>query len=137
MGHVGEDPKITSLNDNTRCANFSLATSERWKDKASGEMKSITEWHRISVFNQNLVSVIEQYLKKGDPVHVEGEIRSRKYTNKEGREVTLTEILLKSFKGELILLKEKGDSAQEPTRKTKPRVYEAPFYDELNDDIPF
>lgn len=135
LGHVGDDPKITSLNDNTRCANFSLATTERWKDKVSGEMRSATEWHRIVVFNQPLVNVVEEYVKKGDAVYLEGELKSRKYTNKEGKEINLMEIILKSYKGELIVLNAKGEAEEKPVQKSYGKAYQAK--DDLNDDIPF
>lgn len=112
LGNVGRDPEIRSTQDGSRVANLSIATSESWKDKGSGERRERTEWHRIAIFNPHLVDVAEKYLKKGDKVYLEGAFQSRKWTDKDGQERYTTEIVLQKFRGELVLLGGKsGDEA--------------------------
>jgi single-strand DNA-binding protein len=108
IGRVGKDPEIRSFNSGDRVANFSIATSEKWKDKATGEKKEKTEWHNIAVFNENLVKVVESYVKKGSMIYVEGQLSTRKY-QKNGEDRYITEIVLRQFKGELTLLESKGE----------------------------
>jgi single-strand DNA-binding protein len=103
IGNLGRDPEIRTFQNGGRVANFSIATSESWKDKQSGERKERTEWHRISVLNENLVGVVERYVKKGSKVYIEGQLETRKY-EKDGREVYTTEVVLRPFRGELTLL---------------------------------
>lgn len=112
IGNVGKDPEIRALQSSDRVASFSLATSESWKDKATGERKSKTEWHRVSCFNQGLVGVIENYVKKGSKIYIEGQIETRKWADKDGVEKYSTEIILRPFKSELVLLDSKP-SAEE------------------------
>ncbi|HEX4111871.1 MAG TPA: single-stranded DNA-binding protein [Stellaceae bacterium] len=119
IGNLGKDPEIRSTNDGTKIANFTLATSENWRDKASGERRERTEWHRVAVFNDRLVDVIEKYLKKGAKVYVEGALQTRKWTDKEGQERYTTEVVLQRFRGELTMLDSRGggsggDYAEEP-----------------------
>ncbi len=108
VGNLGKDPEIRSTNDGTKIANFTLATSENWRDKASGERRERTEWHRVAVFNDRLVEVIEKYLKKGAKVYVEGALQTRKWTDKEGQERYTTEVVLQRFRGELTMLDSRG-----------------------------
>lgn len=107
IGNVGDDPDIQLLQGNKTVANFSLATSESWKDKNTGEKKERTEWHRIVVWNEGLVDVIEKYVKKGSKLFIEGEIQTRKWQDKDGNDRYSTEIVLTGFGGKLVLL---GDS---------------------------
>ena len=86
VGNLGRDPEIRSMPNGDRVANLSLATSESWKDKSSGERKEKTEWHRVSIFNDNIVKVAESYLKKGSTVYIEGQLETRKWTDKDGVE---------------------------------------------------
>jgi single-strand DNA-binding protein len=111
IGHLGKDPEIRSFQNGGRAANFSVATSESWKDKESGEKKERTEWHRISILSDGLVSVAEKYLKKGSKVYVEGKLETRKWTDRDGVERYSTEIVLRPYSGELILLDRKDDMA--------------------------
>jgi single-strand DNA-binding protein len=104
IGNIGRDPEIRSTNDGTRVANMSVATSESWKDKASGERKERTEWHRVVVFNDRLVEIIEKYLKKGSKVYLEGTLQTRKWTDKDNQERYTTEVVLGKFRGELTML---------------------------------
>ena len=108
VGNLGRDPEIRSTQDGTRVANFSVATSERWNDRASGERKEKTEWHRVVVFNDRLVDVIEKYLKKGAKVYLEGQLQTRKYTDKDGVEKYSTEVVLQGFNSALTMLDTRG-----------------------------
>jgi single-strand DNA-binding protein len=108
IGNVGKDPEIRSTNDGTRIANFTLATSETWRDKASGERKERTEWHRIVIFNDRLTDVVEKYVKKGAKLYIEGALQTRKWTDKEGQERYTTEVVLQRFRGELTMLDSRG-----------------------------
>jgi single-strand DNA-binding protein len=109
VGNLGRDPEIRTLNSGDRVASFSIATSETWRDRATGERREKTEWHRISIFNDNLVKVCESYLRKGSKVYVEGALQTRKYTDAAGVEKQATEIVLQKFRGELTMLDGRGD----------------------------
>ncbi len=103
IGNLGKDPEVRSFPNGGRVANFSVATSESWKDKASGERKERTEWHRVSILNEALVGIAEKYLKKGSKVYIEGQLETRKY-EKDGRDVYTTEVVLRPFNGNLTML---------------------------------
>jgi single-strand DNA-binding protein len=109
VGNLGRDPEIRSTQDGLRIANLSVATSESWRDKNSGERKEKTEWHRVVIFNENLVKVAEQYLKKGSKIYVEGALQTRKWTDQAGIEKYSTEIVLQRFRGELTMLDGRGE----------------------------
>jgi single-strand DNA-binding protein len=104
IGHLGADPEIRATTAGKKVATFSVATSERWRDKASGERREKTEWHRVVVFNENIVGVVEKYLKKGSAVYLEGQLGTRKWTDQAGTERYTTEIVLSAFRAELVLL---------------------------------
>lgn len=104
VGNLGKDPEVRSFPNGGRVANFSIATSESWKDKATGEKKERTEWHRISVTNDALVGVVERYLTKGAKVYIEGQLETRKWTDKDGAEKYTTEVVLRPYRGELTML---------------------------------
>ncbi|MBS4045365.1 MAG: single-stranded DNA-binding protein [Alphaproteobacteria bacterium] len=104
VGNLGRDPEIRSMQSGEEIAQLSLATSETWKDKASGERKERTEWHRVVIFNENLVKVAKSYLKKGSKVYIEGSLQTRKWTDKDGAEKYTTEVVLQRFRGELTML---------------------------------
>jgi single-strand DNA-binding protein len=108
VGNLGRDPEIRTFQNGGRVASFSVATSESWKDKATGERKERTEWHRISVLNENLVGVVEKFIKKGSKVYIEGQLETRKYTDKDGVEKYTTEVVLRPFRGEITMLDSKG-----------------------------
>ncbi|PZQ48855.1 MAG: single-stranded DNA-binding protein [Micavibrio aeruginosavorus] len=107
IGNIGNDPEVKSMQSGDKVCNFSVATSESWKDKASGERKERTEWHRVVVFNQGLINVCENYLKKGMKVYVEGQVETRNY-EKDGQKIYTTEIVLRPFRGEITMLDSKG-----------------------------
>jgi single-strand DNA-binding protein len=104
VGNLGRDPEIRSTNDGTRIANLALATSETWRDRNSGERKEKTEWHRVVIFNERLVEVVEKYVKKGSKLYIEGALQTRKWTDNQGQERYSTEIVLQRFRGELTML---------------------------------
>src|SRR5579859_2157613 len=109
VGNLGADPEIRSLTSGDRVANLRIATSETWRDRSSGERKEKTEWHRVVVFNENIVKVCEQYLRKGAKIYVEGSIQTRKWSDQSGVEKYSTEIVLQKFRGELTMLDGRGD----------------------------
>ena len=108
IGNLGRDPEIRTTQDGTKVANLSLATSEQWRDKSSGERREKTEWHRVVVFNDRLVDVIEKYLKKGATIYIEGALQTRKWTDQSGAEKYTTEIVLQKYRGELTMLGGRG-----------------------------
>lgn len=136
VGNLGRDPEIRTLNSGDRVANLTVATSETWRDKMSGERKEKTEWHRVVIFNDNLAKIAEQYLRKGSTVYLEGSLQTRKWTDQQGVEKYSTEVVLQKFRGELTLLGGKADSGsddyQAPAQHKQP---EQSF--ELDDEIPF
>ena len=131
IGNLGNDPDI--LNDG-KIAKFSLATSESWKDKASGERKTKTEWHNIVVFNEGLVGVVQQYVKKGSKIYVEGQLQTRKWEDKDGVTKYTTEIVLQNFNGTLTMLGENNSSQASSTSSNAPSTNTST---EIDDDIPF
>jgi single-strand DNA-binding protein len=111
IGNLGKDPEIRTLGSGDRVANLRIATSETWRDKSSGERKEKTEWHQVVIFNENIVKVAENYLRKGSTVYVEGALQTRKYNDAAGVEKYSTEIVLQRFRGELTMLGGRGDGA--------------------------
>ena len=111
IGNLGKDPEIRTLGSGDRVANLRLATTETWRDKATGERKEKTEWHSVVIFNDNIVKVVEQYVKKGSSVYVEGALQTRKWTDQQGAEKYTTEIVIQRFNGQLTMLGGRGDSA--------------------------
>ena len=108
VGNLGRDPESRTMQSGSKVVNFSIATSETWTDRASGERKEKTQWHRIVIFNERLADVAERYLKKGAKVYIEGALESRKYTDQSGAERETTEVVLKAFRGELVMLDGRG-----------------------------
>ena len=108
VGNVGRDPEIRSTQDGTKVANLSLATSENWRDKNTGERKERTEWHRIVIFNERLADVVEKYVKKGAKLYIEGALQTRKWTDNTGAEKYTTEVVLQRFRGDLTMLDSRG-----------------------------
>lgn len=104
VGNLGKDPEVRTFQNGGRVAHLTVATSESWKDKSSGEKKERTEWHRVSIMNENLVGVAERYLKKGAKVYIEGQLETRKYQDKDGHDRYTTEVVLRPYRGELTML---------------------------------
>jgi len=108
VGRLGRDPEVRSFQNGGKVVNLRLATSENWKDKATGERKERTEWHSVAIFNENLGRIAEQYLKKGSNVYVEGQLETRKWQDQAGQDRYSTEVVLRQFRGELTLLDSRG-----------------------------
>jgi single-strand DNA-binding protein len=108
IGNLGRDPEIRSTQDGLRICTLSVATSESWRDKASGERKERTEWHRVVIFNDKLVEIVEKYLKKGAKIYIEGALQTRKWTDNSGQERYTTEVVLQRYRGELTMLDGRG-----------------------------
>ena len=137
VGNLGRDPDVRRMTSGDPVVNLSLATSETWRDKASGERKERTEWHRVVIFNSNLAEVAEKYLRKGSKIYVEGQLQTRKYTDKDGVEKYSTEVVLQRFRGELVMLDTRGEGGGGGGRGG---VSEGPASfdrDEMDDEIPF
>ncbi len=111
VGNLGRDPEIRTTQDGMRVANFTLATSESWRDRASGERKERTEWHRIVIFNERLAEIAENYLRKGSKVYIEGQLQTRQWQDQQGQQRTTTEVVLTRFRGELTMLDGARDRA--------------------------
>ncbi len=109
IGNVGKDPEIRTAQDGSKLATFTLATSETWRDKQSGERKDRTEWHRVVIFNDKLADIAERYVKKGSRIFIEGQLQTRKWTDQSNVEKYTTEIVISRFKGELTLLDTKSE----------------------------
>jgi len=148
VGNLGADPEIRSLNSGDRVANLRIATSETWRDRTSGERKEKTEWHRVVIFNDNLVKVAENYLRKGAKVYIEGALQTRKWQDAQGQEKFSTEVVLQKFRGELTMLDGRGDNAGEGDGggysggfSSAPRAQGSgpreEFSADLDDEIPF
>lgn len=152
IGNLGKDPEVRRMGSGEPVVNLSVATSESWRDKQSGERREKTEWHRVVIFNESLAKVAEQYLRKGSKVYVEGQLQTRKWTDQQGVEKYSTEVVLQKFRGELTMLDGKGersegsfgasDYGEEPSFAggAKKRVAEGPresFSADMDDEIPF
>lgn len=152
IGNLGKDPEVRTMNNGGEVVSFSLATSENWNDKASGERKEKTEWHNIVIFNENLGRIAKQYLRKGSSVYVEGQLQTRKWTDQNGNDRYTTEVVLQRFRGELTLLggRESGGSGGGSSNWGEDRgaspfgggASKAPsggsaFDSDLDDDVPF
>jgi single-strand DNA-binding protein len=141
VGNLGKDPEVRRMTSGDAVVNLSIATSESWRDKASGERKEKTEWHRVVIFNKNLAEIAEKYLRKGAKVYVEGQLQTRKWTDKDGAEKYSTEVVLQNFRGELTMLDGKGGGGEGGgggsfgggARET-PASFQR---DEMDDEIPF
>jgi single-strand DNA-binding protein len=126
VGNLGRDPEVRSMSSGDPVVNLSLATSERWKDKSSGEQREKTEWHRVVVFDERLCDVAQKYLRKGSKIYIEGQLQTRKWADQQGVEKYSTEVVLKRFNGVLTMLDSRSDQSEQPA----PQV-------SLDDDIPF
>src|SRR3984957_8700125 len=144
IGNLGRDPEVRRLTSGDPVVNLSVATSESWKDKASGEKKEKTEWHRVVIFNENLAKVAEQYLRKGAKVYLEGALQTRKWQDKDGQDKYSTEIVLNRFNGTMVMLDGRSGGGEGGGYSGGGRAgagaSEAPASfqrDEMDDEIPF
>ena len=108
VGNLGRDPEVRKMGSGDSVVSFSIATTESWRDKQSGERRDRTEWHNVVIFNENLGKIAEQYCKKGSKIYIEGQLQTREFTDKEGNARKTTEVVLQRFRGELTLLDSKG-----------------------------
>jgi len=143
IGNLGKDPEVRRMTSGEPVVSFSIATSETWRDKSSGERKEKTEWHRVVVFNKNLAEVAEKYLRKGSKVYIEGSLQTRKWTDKDGAEKYTTEVVLQNFRGELTMLDTRGGEGggggggggrERAGASDAPARFQR---DEMDDEIPF
>jgi single-strand DNA-binding protein len=146
IGNLGKDPEIRNTQGGTRIANLSIATSERWRDKQSGERREKTEWHRVVIFNDKLAEIAQKYLRKGSKVYLEGQLQTRKWTDNNGAERYTTEVVLPNFGGTIVMLDGKNrdddagnaDDVHEQTgQRRDDRQSERRSQQELDDEIPF
>lgn len=152
VGNLGKDPEVRRMQDGRPVVNLSVATSESWRDKATGERKEKTEWHRVVIFNEGLAKVAEQYLKKGAKVYLEGQLQTRKWTDKDGNEKYSTEVVLQGFNSQLTMLDGRGGGGASsgsdfggsdfgspgPTASRKPAMAGAGGgRGDMDDEIPF
>ena len=153
VGNLGKDPEVRRLNSGAAVVNLRVATSESWRDKATGEKQERTEWHSVVIYNENLGKIAEQYLKKGSKVYIEGQLQTRKWQDQSGADKYTTEVVLQRFRGELTLLDRAGDNVSidsgggsdfgratpmENGRGGAPaRRAGATLAEELDDEIPF
>jgi single-strand DNA-binding protein len=140
VGNLGRDPDIRRTQNNDAIVNLSVATSENWRDKQTGERREKTEWHRVVIFNENLAKVAENYLRKGSKVYLEGQLQTRKYTDKDGAEKYSTEVVLSRFRGDLVLLDSRGGDREAAPARNGSMTNEAPQSferNEMDDEIPF
>ncbi len=161
VGNLGKDPEVRTTQAGSKLVSFSVATSDSWTDKASGERRERTEWHRVVIFNERLADVAERFLRKGRKVYLEGALETRKYTDQSGQEKYTTEVVLKNFRGELVLLdsargdeagdgsggsgggyRERAPAAARPAASAAARAGGTPSWDapkggDIDDEIPF
>ena len=152
VGNLGKDPEIRRTQDGRPIANLSVATSESWRDKATGERKEKTEWHRVVIFNEGLCKIAEQYLKKGAKVYLEGQLQTRKWQDQSGQDKYSTEVVLQGFNSVLTMLdgrsggggasagsdEDFGSSGPSASRERKPAMAAAGGKrDDMDDEIPF
>jgi len=160
VGNLGKDPEVRSTQDGTKIVNLTLATSETWNDRASGERKEKTEWHRVVIFNDRVADVAEKYLKKGAKIYVEGSLQTRKWTDQSGQDRYTTEVVIGRFNGNLTMLDTRGSGGGEmgesgggyreraPVAAARPAAagggrgggapsWDAPKGGDLDDEIPF
>jgi single-strand DNA-binding protein len=157
VGNLGRDPEVRTFPSGDRVVSFSLATTESWRDKNTGERKDRTEWHNVQIFNENLGKIAEQYCRKGAKIYIEGQLQTREYTDKDGNQRKITEVVVPRFRGEMTLLDSKGGGGggagdyegggsfgrSSPMERAPAERRPAPaggggrLSDQLDDDIPF
>jgi len=137
IGNLGREPEVRRMTSGDPVVNLSVATSETWRDKSSGERRERTEWHRVVIFNEHLAKVAEQYLHKGSKVYLEGQLQTRKYTDKDGVEKYSTEVVLQRFRGELVMLDSRGEGGGGGGRGGAGESPASFDRDEMDDEIPF
>lgn len=137
VGNIGQEPQVRTMQSGQKVVSFSLATSDRWRDRQTGEQKEQTEWHRVVIFNPSLVDVAERMLQKGTKLYLEGSLRTRKWQNQQGVDTYTTEIVLNPYSGQMVILSgsKSVDGASESAPVSGPR--EEVNIEDIADDIPF
>ena len=135
LGNIGQDPEIRTTQNGKELASFSLATSETWKDKASGEKKTKSEWHKVVIFNDNLVNLVKNYTQKGSKIYLEGKLQTRDWQDKDGNKKYTTEIILNGFESKIVLLDNKEDNKPKMGENDDKAFKEVEA--SLDDEIPF
>ena len=148
VGNLGRDPEVRTTSNGSKVVQLSIATSERWRDRATGEQREKTEWHRVVIFNERLADVAERYLQRGRQVYIEGQLQTRKWTDQQGAERYTTEVVLQRFRGELTMLDRAGEgggqgagnfgrsSPMQPVEDASPSSGQS-LGEEIDDEIPF
>lgn len=129
LGNLGKDPVIRTAQNGSKIASFSLATSDIWNDKQTGERRERTEWHSVVIFNEHLVTIVEKYVRKGSKIYIEGKLQTRKWTDQQGIERLITEVILDRFNGEIVLLSSNTGQTQNTSNQT--------VNQDLDDSVPF
>lgn len=142
VGNLGRDPETRATQDGREITNLTIATSDSWKDKQTGERKEKTEWHRVVILNDNLVTVAKNYLKKGSKVYIEGSLQTRKWTDKDNQERYSTEVVLQGYGSNLTMLDRPSDRSGSSSDYSQEQTYSAsrsskPVAEHLDDEIPF
>ena len=139
VGNIGQEPQVRTMQSGQKVVSFSLATSDRWRDRQSGEQKEQTEWHRVVIFNPSLVDVAERMLQKGTKLYLEGSLRTRKWQNQQGVDTFTTEVVLNPFSGQMVILA--GAKAMDGSAESGSSASTAPReeinIEDIADDIPF
>lgn len=131
VGNLGRDPEVRNLPSGGKVVNFPVATSERWRDRESGDQRERTEWHRVAIFNERLADVAEKYLRKGSSVYIEGTLQTRKWVGQDGSDKYTTEIVLQRFRGEMTLLDKPGERSESESHTQEETK------SDFDDEIPF
>ena len=140
IGNLGRDPEVRTFQNGGKVCNFSIATSDTWKDRNSGERQERTNWHNIAIFNENLAQIAEQYLRKGSKVYVEGQLETRKWQDQAGNDRYTTEVVLRNFRGELTLLdgrRENNNSNFSENASIDDESSDKVLTNDIDDEIPF
>jgi single-strand DNA-binding protein len=137
IGNVGRDPEVRSISESKEVVSLTIATSESWKDRVAGEKKERTEWHRVVIFNDALINVVKNYVKKGSKIYIEGSLQTRKWTDQEGQEKYTTEIILQNFNSSLIMLGGAKSSNQFNAMDNSAKPNNNFDHSELDDEIPW
>ena len=137
VGNIGQEPQVRTMQSGQKVVSFSLATSDRWRDKQTGEQKEQTEWHRVVIFNPSLIDVAERMLQKGTKLYLEGSLRTRKWQNQQGVDTFTTEVVLNPYAGQMVILSgaKTMESSSESAPSSAPR--EEDNIEDIADDIPF
>lgn len=139
VGNIGQEPQVRTMQSGQKVVSFSLATSDRWRDKQSGEQKEQTEWHRVVIFNPSLVDVAERMLQKGTKLYLEGSLRTRKWQNQQGVDTFTTEVVLNPYSGQMVILSgaKTMDGVADSSNAAPAQPREEVRIEDIADDIPF